>query len=71
MKTLSILIVFSFLVVQIINCDQIEEDADEFAPIVQLNSGKVRGLLQEVNGRKVHFYEGIPYGNCVLLIFKI
>ena len=35
----------------------------EFAPTVQLSSGKVRGLVQPVeDGKLNYFYQGIRYG---------
>jgi hypothetical protein len=34
-----------------------------FAPIVTIKSGKVRGIVKELDdGRKLNLYEGIPYG---------
>ena len=37
--------------------------AREYAPVVQIEQGKVRGLVVEVeNGEKVNFYQGIRYG---------
>lgn len=36
----------------------------EYAPIVQSHSGKIRGLVKQVDGYKLHLYEGIRYGQC-------
>ena len=49
-------------------CDDIE-----YAPTVEVNEGKVRGLVTEADpGSKVYFYQGIRYGLLsVYLIFRI
>ena len=38
----------------------------EYAPIVQLKSGKIRGIAQNAINDKVYFYQGIRYGNIFL-----
>ena len=36
---------------------------EEFAPIVQINGGKVRGIVQQSeDGHNVYAYHGIRYG---------
>ena len=32
------------------------------APVVQLNAGKVRGLVEKVNGSDLFYFNGIRYG---------
>lgn len=44
--------------VHLAHCD----DEPQFTPIVQLKSGQVRGLVQQVDRVEQHFYQGIRYG---------
>ena len=38
-------------------------DAIDYAPVVRLRAGRVRGIVQEgENRQRVYFYQGIPYG---------
>ena len=45
-----------------IQCAYVASESIEYAPIVQLSAGKVRGVVETVNGQKVHLYQGIRYG---------
>ena len=54
---------------------QSEDIKQNYAPIVQLTSGKVRGRILEVGddddgkSKLLHFYEGIPFGKLNLGTF--
>ena len=40
----------------------------EYAPTIQTKAGLVRGNIREFNGKEVHIYEGIRYGEMIFAI---
>lgn len=58
-------ILLLFLVILGATCFQavLSADSGEFSPIVQTKAGQVRGQVKTILDQKVHFYEGIKFGN--------
>lgn len=44
-------------------------EAIQYAPVVRVRSGRVRGVVETVDhGKSVYLYQGIPYGKLFLII---
>lgn len=59
MAKLLTFVFFSVVAIQLASCNV---DPQIFAPDVELANGRVRGLVENVNGKQVHVYQGIRYG---------
>lgn len=44
-------------------------DAIQYAPVVRVRRGRVRGVVETVDhGKSVYLYQGIPYGKLSLIM---
>jgi len=60
MANSALLLLFFVLAIAVVRTSAAEP---EYAPIIELSTGKIRGLVQESeDGHKVNVYEGIRYG---------
>lgn len=55
-------------IIQLACC--IDGQAKVYAPTIELANGKVRGLVEDVNGKEVHVYQGIRFGEYWFVFFQ-